>query len=123
MHKFLKLNIKQIMSDPVLWDVLFFDCCLSAPVCCLACICPGVVQSMSFHKLKQSSCLRCLFAQYCCCIGLSVNRSKIREICKIDGNCRNECLLYCCFACCCHAFLSTQEYRQVSLLNSGNPKS
>ena len=104
------------MENIKLWDVKFLDCCLAAPVCMLACMCPAVVQSMSFYKREQkNSCLRCLFGQSCCCIGLSLNREKIREFYDIKGSACMECLLYTCICCCCHAYLSTQEFRQASI--------
>ncbi|OMJ74253.1 hypothetical protein SteCoe_26879 [Stentor coeruleus] len=106
------------MSEPNLWEVKFLDCCLAAPVCILACTCPAVVQGMTFFRLGKSSCFRCLFAQYCCCIGLSVNRDAIRKSQPkpLDGSCFMECFLYTCFCCCCHAYLATQEYRQARII-------
>lgn len=107
-------------EDPTLWDVRFLDCCFAAPVCMLACFCPAAVQSLTFFKLGKSTCCRFMFAQYCCCIGLSVNREAIRNSKQnetkknIDGSCCMECLLYSCICCCCHAYLTTQEYRQFS---------
>ena len=103
------------MTDPRLWDIKFLDCCLAAPVCMLACCCPGIVQAISLFKENKPSCCPCLFAQYCCCIGLSMNRAKIRDIHNLDGDKLMECLLYCCCCCCCHACLATQEYRQCSI--------
>ena len=102
-------------ENPTLWDVKYFDCCLSAPVCLLACICPAITQSMIFFKNQDNSGLRCLFAQCCCCIGLSINRGKIRERYGIEGSCCMDCILYSCICCCCHACLVSQEYRQSSL--------
>lgn len=103
-------------NEPILWKVKFLDCCLAGPVCLLACCCPAIVQSLALYKIDQSVCCRCLFAQYCCCIGLSINRGHIRKANnqEIEGSKFLDCLLYSIICCCCHACLATQEYRQVS---------
>lgn len=103
------------MANPVFWDVKLLDCCDAAPVCVLACLCPGVVQSVTFFKLKKYVLPHCLLAQLCCCIGMAFNRQKIRKNEKIDGDYWMECLLYACVCFCCHTYLATQEYRQISL--------
>ena len=104
------------MEQIVLWDVKFLDCCLAGPICLLACFCPAVVQSITLYKANSSNCCPYLFATYCCCIGLAVNRGSIRNLKekKIEGSKCMDCLLYSCFCCCCHACLATQEYRQIS---------
>lgn len=50
------------------------------------------------------------------CIGGAINRGKIREVYKIDGNFVTDCLLH--FLCTLCAV--TQEYREVNHRSSGN---
>jgi Cys-rich protein (TIGR01571 family) len=50
------------------------------------------------------------------CIGGAINRGKIREVYKIDGNFVTDCLLH--FLCPLCAV--TQEYREVNHRSSGN---
>lgn len=61
--------------------------------------------------MNNDSTLACLLAACCGCIGSAWNRTKLREVMKIEGNFMMDLLCHCCCPWC----SVTQEWREVMM--------
>ncbi|CAG9326760.1 unnamed protein product [Blepharisma stoltei] len=103
------------------WNAEFAGCCNVFPACWLICSnCTAgaaLLQGITFYEMNggQGGCGECCIACWLCCIGLAINRGKIREKYNIHGSFIVDCLLYWIGCSCC---MVTQEYREVRLRNA-----
>lgn len=100
------------MSNDQKWKANCWSCFDLFPLCLFSLLCPCITQGISAWELSQEGgCGQCLIVCYCCCIGMALNRSSLRNNYEIKGNCIADCLL---FSCCCYSCMATQEYLHVN---------
>ena len=93
------------------WKGNICTCVNLMPVFAASCVCPCVIQGISIWEINQKGgCGECLMAMMCMCVGMSLNRTRIRKHYSIRGSCIADSLGY---TCCFHSCLSTQEYLHV----------
>jgi Cys-rich protein (TIGR01571 family) len=88
--------------------------CLSGPWSCIVGWCiPGgycLLQALAVKKSTNQGMLGpYLLPWLLMCIGAAINRGKVRETFKIEGNFFSDCLLHIC----CPVCAATQEYRET----------
>ena len=93
------------------WEANLCSCFNLLPVCAISCFCPCIVQGISIWELNQSGgCGECLMGCTCLCVGLALNRNRIRKVYRIKGNCIADCLgFFFCYPC-----LTTQEFIHIT---------
>lgn len=99
------------------WKVTVFDCSKNCTMCLFSCCVPCGIACMQCYEFRtllpanNDSTLACLIAACCGFIGAAWNRTKLREVMKIEGNFLMDLVCYCC----CPYCSATQEWREVMM--------